>query len=161
MADSLPTRVLSAVADAVRTLDTGGQVIDGRVYVRPALEYAPERDGFPAVLVGETPGVPAAAVNRMGGSQKRDWTLPVTVILAGPHNRRQTRDDPAAPDPDWRAKWRDALIDRLHGKTLPGVSEVQRVFFDGAVTLDMTAYELSNLWWTAATFRVLCRVTRS
>lgn len=156
MPTPLTQRILDAVAAAVATLTE--EVPSSRVYVRSAGEYDDKRDGAPALVVCETPGV---GVDRTRRIARTDAAYPVTVLLIDAQNRRLKNDAGEPPaDPHWRTAWRERLLDgvtRIVDKPLPGVAESLRVTLDAAALIDLTQYEAANLWVSPVTLRVLCR----
>lgn len=159
---SLLTELLAEFKVQLTAITPAEEVPAERIYVRPVAEFSPERDGgcrATAVIISETPGSAPATRKRIGGFN-RDITFFVTVVLAGPQNRNLKTTETIATVPDWRHVWRETLIDSLHGKRLEAVTFVQRVFYEQA-PLDMTQFELSNLWQYNASFRVLCRIPQT
>jgi hypothetical protein len=154
-APSLETRVANAVAKAVGALTP--QVPSARVFVRPAGLFAPARDDVPALVVCTTPGQ-GAEVKRMLHPGRTQVTTFTTVILADAQNAGLMVAKSVLPDPDWRSRWRVLVATAVAGHRLAAVPECVRVFSDPGETLDMTQFEASNLWWSAVTFRAVCRV---
>jgi hypothetical protein len=156
MPTPLTQKVLDAAAAAVAALTP--EVPGAKVFVRPAGEYDPQRDGCPAVVVCETPGVGLDRTRRIA---RTDTAYAVTVMLFDAQNRTLKMNAGQTPaDPHWRTGWRERLLGgagKVVDKPLPGVAESLRVSEDSAVLLDLTQYEAANLWVSTVTLRVLCR----
>lgn len=153
--DSLVVRVHKAVRAAAVILTP--EVPSGRVYRRAVPEFTPERDKLPAILVAPTPG---GQETRKRTLSKREVSYPVVVILVDAMNQNPRADDPAAAVPEWRSGWRDRIGKELHGTPTAGSGfppEVRMVTPDPNAFLDLSAFELKNLWWSAVPLKVLCR----
>lgn len=159
---SLLTDILEEFKVQLTAITPDEEVPPTSIFVRAVAEFSPERDSpsrGTAVIISETPGSTPITKRRIAGVT-RDITFFVTVVLAGPQNRKLKNAEDIAATPDWRHQWREALILALHGKRLAAVPSVQRVFYEQA-PLDLTQYELANLWQYNASFRVLCRIPQT
>ena len=146
MPDPLIVQVQSAIQAVVVPLSA--PVPEARVYSRSVLEYSPDRDGCPAVIVAPTPG---RIVTRRKTLSKIEIVYPFTVILSdGQGGSFKT-------DPVWRAGWADVVAAALHGTSLTDVSEVVRIAPDGQTILDLTAWEQAGIWRAAVSVLVTCR----
>ena len=152
---SLETRVAEAVAAAVAALTP--RVPRSQVYVRAAGIFVPDRDKLPSLLVCSTPGQ-GPSLRRLLRPRRAEVTCFATVILADAQNANLKASKAADTDTDWRVAWRVAVVAAVAGHRLGAVPEVVRVFADAGEALDMSQFESSNLWWSAVTFRAVCRV---
>lgn len=148
--------VMRAIGAAARALYP--DVPAGRVYVRSSAIFEPARDLLPSLLVVRTLGAGFSDLKKL---RHTDRTFSTTVILLDNQNRNVAPNEPAAPEPDRRSLWAEALASVVCGKPLTAVTGCLRVFLAQGPTLDMTQFESSNLFWQALNLRTVVRIPRT